>query len=165
MEPEQQTNNQESPAEAKPVASGTRDNRRRPDPRRGGRFRRDDRGGRNDRGGRPGPGPGPGQGDQAPVKGSGTIRDAMQHVEHIRNELRNVLEEMQEVTRILDQVEREKTASEDEIEQLRDSLRGLHRDSGSSRYGRTPPPSRPITPREPAPEPEPAAEEPAREED
>src|ERR1700683_2530627 len=104
MESEQPIEKAESPAKEKPVSSGNRDNNRRgPDPRRP-RFRRDDRGGRNDRGDRP-----PAR-DEGGGRASGSIRDALRHVDHIRSELRNVLDEIQEVVRILEQVEREKTA-------------------------------------------------------
>ena len=126
-------------------------------PRHGGRrsrFRRGGRGGRG-RGGRGsevrggGGGGGPerehehrGEGHEAPVraesgpeqprleerKSSSSIRRAIEQVLHVRTELRRVLEEIQVILRVLDQAEREKTASEDEIEMLRESLRGLHRE-------------------------------------
>ncbi|HZQ48269.1 MAG TPA: hypothetical protein VFC07_14730 [Verrucomicrobiae bacterium] len=72
--------------------------------------------------------------------GSGSIRKAIEQVDHIRSELKKVLEEMHEVLRTLEQVEREKTASEEEIELLRESLRLLHRDPGHPRHLRSSPP-------------------------
>jgi hypothetical protein len=154
MEPEQQpVEKTESPAEEKPISSGTRDNNRRGrDPRRP-RFRRDDHGGRNDRGDRP-------RGDEGNRRPPGSIRDAMQHLEHIRNELRRVLDEMQEVARILDQAEREKTASEEEIERLRESLQQVQRYPGRERYPRSAAPAPRPTP---AQEEAPVEEEPERE--
>jgi uncharacterized protein YPO0396 len=84
------------------------------------------------------------------------MREAMQHVEHIRTELRKILDEMNEVIRILDQVDREKSAPEEEIEQLRESLRQLQRDQG--RYPRNPVPQRPAVREVPPAEPEPERE-------
>jgi uncharacterized protein (DUF3084 family) len=62
----------------------------------------------------------------------------MQQVEHIRAELKRVLEEIYQVLQTLEQVEREKTASEEEIETLRESLRLLHREHGPGRNPRGP---------------------------
>jgi len=88
----------------------------------------------------------------------------MHHVEHIRNELRKVLDEMHEVTRMLEQAEREKTISEDELDQLRESLRHIQSDRGPARYPRSPErsPERRPAPVQDAP---PAEEEPEREMD
>jgi predicted phage gp36 major capsid-like protein len=80
----------------------------------------------------------------------------MHHVEHIRNELRKLLDEMHEVTRMLEQAEREKTISEDELEQLRESLRQLQSDRDPARYRRNqdrrPTPAREATAAEEEPE-------------
>lgn len=84
----------------------------------------------------------------------------MHHVEHIRAELRRVLDEMQEVIRILERAEREKTASEEEIEQLRESLRNLQHERGHGRHSRSYEPRR-----VPEREAEPTQEEPAGESD
>ena len=82
----------------------------------------------------------------------------MQHVEHIKSELRKVLDELNEVTRILEQAEREKNISEDELEQLRESLRHIQSDRGPARYPRSPErrpvPAREATPAEAEEEPE-----------
>jgi hypothetical protein len=69
------------------------------------------------------------------------------------------MEELDEVVRILELAEREKTASEGEVDQLRESLRHLHRDQGQPRYPRNPPPPRPAPVQEAAP----PEDEPARE--
>lgn len=138
MEPDQQPiENTESPAEEKPVSSesggGNRQGRdsRQPRFRRHGRGRRDDRGEQRPR-----------SENEGSTKPAGNIREALWHVEHIRGELRRVLDEMQEVIRILEQAEREKTASEAEVEQLRESLRHLQHDRGHARYPRNPEPRR-----------------------
>jgi len=73
---------------------------------------------------------------------SGTIGRALEQVDHIRLELSKVLEEMEEVLQTLDQVEREKNASEAEIEKLRDALRSLHRGPSFPRNPRNDPPIR-----------------------
>lgn|GEM_PF-4140211 len=52
----------------------------------------------------------------------------------MRAELRRVLDEIQEILRTLDQAEREKTATEDEIEMLRESLRGLRHEPSYGRH-------------------------------
>jgi len=88
--------------------------------------------------------------------------------------LKETLEEMEEVLETLELAEREKIADERELEQLRRTLRGLHRGrDSSSRYNepRRPSPVRsaPISsrdaeagspPAEPEPEPPLAADEP-----
>jgi DNA gyrase/topoisomerase IV subunit A len=80
----------------------------------------------------------------------------MEQVEQIRAELKQVMEDMDEVLNTLEQIEREKNASEDEIEKLRDQLASLHRGPMQQRYPRHDPPSRPPAPVEPVtPEPEP----------
>jgi septal ring factor EnvC (AmiA/AmiB activator) len=55
------------------------------------------------------------------------IHKAIQDVEQIIHDLKETLEEMDEVLETLEQAEREKTADEREIEQLRRSLKGMHR--------------------------------------
>jgi hypothetical protein len=62
------------------------------------------------------------------------IRRAIDQVLYIRTELRKALDELHEVLRTLDQAEREKNATEHEIETLRESLRGLHREPSYGRY-------------------------------
>jgi hypothetical protein len=79
----------------------------------------------------------------------------MRQIERIRGDLRRVLEEMNEVIKILDQAEREKTASEEEIAELRESVDEMQFDRGHGRQQRNPPPQRPA----PRPAPAPAAEE------
>jgi hypothetical protein len=145
MNPDQEMENRERPAEEKPAAAGPGQNSRRRGPRRP-RFRRGPRDG-----GRDGRSEGrepvrPAEAPRSP-KPPGTIREVIQQVEHIRVELNNVLEDIEEVIRSLDQVEREHAASEEEIDQLRESLRNLQRDPGQGRYARGP---RPSAPREPA---------------
>jgi hypothetical protein len=54
-------------------------------------------------------------------------------------DLKKVLDDIQEVLQILDQAEREKNGTEDEIEQLRDSLRTLQREPSHSRPRNFPP--------------------------
>ena len=81
----------------------------------------------------------------------------MRQIERIRGDLRRVLDEMNEVIKILDQAEREKTASEDEIAELRESVDMMQFDRGQGRQPRYQQPQRPA-PR-PAPVPAPAAEE------
>jgi hypothetical protein len=66
-------------------------------------------------------------------------------VELIRSELKKALDDIHEVMRTLEQVEREKTASEEEIEMLRESLSLLHRDHGNPRQQRNSPPRPPAS--------------------
>ncbi len=73
-------------------------------------------------------------------KAEGSIQKAMEQTEHIRLELKKALDDLHEVLRTLEQVEREKTASEEEIELLRESLRLLQRDHGHPRQPRNSPP-------------------------
>jgi hypothetical protein len=98
---------------------------------------------------------------------SGTIARALEEVDQIRLELSKVLEEMEEVLQTLDQVEREKNASEAEIEKLREALRSLHRGPSYPRNPRYESPVRAPVPAEShetdAPEPEPS--QPPEEED
>ena len=70
---------------------------------------------------------------------------------------------MQEVMDVLEQVDRDKSASEDEIETLRDSLRSLHRDQGHRPQRNYPPPS--SRPAPVSPEPVPEAEMPSADEE
>jgi|SRR5579859_3408304 len=141
METDQQaekTEKQEQPAVEKPdsaVPAGQsrgRYGRRRPRHRDGDRGRdRHERGGES-RGDQHRP-----AGETRPGSAHGTtIRSAMQQVEHVRAELKRVLEEIYQVLQTLEQVEREKTASEEEIEMLRESLRLLHREHGQGRNPR-----------------------------
>ena len=66
--------------------------------------------------------------DQEAARQPGSaIHEAIQDVEQIITDLRETLEEMEEVLETLEQAEREKTADEREIEQLRRTLKGLHR--------------------------------------
>jgi hypothetical protein len=97
--------------------------------------------------------------EEGQARPGSSIRQAMIHVENIRNDLRQVIEELHLVNRILDQAEREKTASEEEIEKLRDALRGLHREQPMARGGRD------YSPRPMAPEPSPAVDEPPQAEE
>jgi hypothetical protein len=90
---------------------------------------------------------------------SSSIRKAIDQVLYIRTELRKALDEIQEVIRTLDQAEREKTATEDEIEKLREALRGLHREPMQSRY-RSGPGPRPPAPASSNPAPEPIEDHP-----
>src|SRR5580704_15338721 len=92
MESEQPVEKAE-PVEEKSASSGTRDDNRRGGRDRRPRFRRDDRGRGGDRGER-------GERPRGPEEGGrqgGSVREAIRHVEHIRNDLRRVLDEMQEV--------------------------------------------------------------------
>jgi hypothetical protein len=95
-----------------------------------------------------------------PSHSSSSIRKAIDQVLYIRTELRKALDEIQEVIRTLDQAEREKTATEDEIEKLREALRGLHREPMQSRY-RSGPSPRPPAPASSNPAPEPIEDHPS----
>jgi hypothetical protein len=153
MEPEQPPiEGTEKRAEEKPESSANTDNRRGRDSGRP-RFRRDDRSRRGDRGDR---GERPRTGGDGGGRPPGSVRDAIQHVEHIKADLRKVLDEMHEVVRILEQAEREKTASEEEIEKLRESL-GQLQDRGRGRFSRSPEPRQ-----APVKDIEPTEEEPER---
>ncbi len=144
MNAEESTENPISTAEPQPAgnAGAERQEPRRHRGGRRGRFRRGGRGGgRDNRPERTDRVEGENRGDQAapaaeegrkPV--SSSIRKAIDQVLHVRAELRRVLDEIQEILRTLEQAEREKTASEDEIEMLRESLRGLHREPGYPRH-------------------------------
>ncbi len=143
MDPEQHNVIQEKPADEKAASPEPRQgpNPHRHGPRRS-RFKRDNRGGRGDRGPRPEQSR-PTEAEQR--KPSGSIRKAIDQVELIRSELKKALDDIHEVLRTLEQVEREKTASEEEIEMLRESLSLLHRDHGQPRQSRNAPP-RPSSP-------------------
>ena len=69
-----------------------------------------------------------------------TIQDAIDHVNRIIDSLRESLDEMEEVLETLELAERQKSADEHEIEQLRRSLRHLQqpkdRERGHSRENR-----------------------------
>jgi hypothetical protein len=148
MNPGEQTEEQARPAPetaAEPAPSGSQ--------RRGGRGGRG-RGRGRGFGRRPGGAaeraetPPPGEparpsGGRAPAKGS-TINDAVRQVERIRAELARVLDDMNHVLEILEQAERENTATDQELEKLRDSLHSLHRGAGPARFPRrsdAPPPA------------------------
>jgi plasmid stabilization system protein ParE len=95
-------------------------------------------------------------------KPHGTIGKAIEQVEGVRVELQRALEDIEEVLRTLEQVDREKTASEEEIEALRESLRLLQREPGQGRHSRpVPQPRRAPTENSAVP----AVEEDAEEED
>jgi hypothetical protein len=145
METDQQaekTEKQEQPAVEKPDSAAPagqsrgRHGRRRPRHRDGNRGRDRREHGEESRGDQHRSG-----GETRPGSAHGTtIRGAMQQVEHIRVELKRVLEEIYQVLQTLEQVEREKSASEEEIEMLRESLRLLHREHGQGRNPRGPRP-------------------------
>ena len=150
MNPEEQVAGQEKPAPEKAAVSGPPQSR----PRHGSRrppFRRGPRGPRG--GGNSGPSGGPAKPAEtgAHDRPSSSIHQAIQHVLEIRDELKKALDDIHEVLQTLDQVEREKTASEHEIEKLRDSLRMLHREPSYPRPQR-PPPSRSSPPSPTPPE-------------
>jgi hypothetical protein len=86
-----------------------------------------------------------------PRRSSGNIGQAIEQVEHIRAELQKVMAEMNEVLETLEQAERDKTATENEIDKLRESLRSLHRDPGYPRNPRNYPPIRTPISYEPQP--------------
>jgi hypothetical protein len=144
MSPDEQPEGQPAPAAKSPASPAEGDRRR---SSRRPRFR-----GRRGGGGRSPSRPPVGdqplrQEPDAPTsKAPGTIRDAIAQVEKIQSELEQVLEETNEVLRILEQAEREKTASDDEIDHLREALRRLHRDRGGSPR---PSPSRSFSPAPP----------------
>jgi len=129
------------------------------DGNRQGRNTRRGRFGRNDRGRRPEGERPPGREEESP-RGRGNIRDAMRHIEHLKAELRRVLDEMNEVVRILGQAEKDKTASDVEIERLRESLDSLQQDRNRGRYPR---PAPRVQAAEPEREPAEAEETPERE--
>ena len=60
----------------------------------------------------------------------GGIQQAISHARHIQTELEGVLEELNEILRILDQAEKEKHASDEEIDTLRETLERLRRGRG-----------------------------------
>jgi len=140
MNQEENTENQATNAEVKTAPLVPGQNRRRHGSRRP-RFKRehrgDQRGARADQGGQP-----PRPAEEAQRRPSSTIRGAIDLVEHIRAELKKVLDDIHQVLRTLEQVEREKSASEEEIQLLRESLRLLHREPGYPRQGRHSPPPR-----------------------
>jgi hypothetical protein len=157
MSTEESTGSQPTTAEPRPVGAGAQDRRRHRGRRgrfhrggRGGRDNRPDRASRPDQESRP-PGESHAEGE-TPVESSApppkegrkplssSIHKAIEQILNIRAELRRILDEIQEVVRTLDQAEREKTASEDEIEMLRESLRGLHREPAYPRHRSSAPP-------------------------
>jgi predicted nucleic acid-binding Zn-ribbon protein len=62
----------------------------------------------------------------------------IEQVEQIRGELEKALDDIHEALHTLEQVEREKTASEEEIETLRETLKQLQHGQGNSRQARYP---------------------------
>ena len=163
MDPEQHIDNEPKPVAESPVAPAPSDNRR-PPGRGRGRFKRGGRGGRgrDDRGDRPPRSEQPRHdgGESLPRRPSGNIGDAIHHVEHIRAELVKVMADIEDVLQTLELVERDQSASEEEIEKLRDALRSVHREPSYPRNPRyNPPPPRssapPAPPEQPAAEPEP----------
>jgi hypothetical protein len=178
MNPDQPTETHSEPPAEKPAATPQSDNRRRHSRGGRGRFKRDGRGPRGERAERdPRREPqrvddGHAQGhSHAPAhhhtKPAGSIGRALDQVDHIRSELQKVLEEIEEVMQTLEQAEREKTATEEEIEILGEQLRRLQRDTGHSRTPRFTPAPRPASPPPPkaAEDPEPSEPEPPAEED
>ena len=162
MNPETETESQERPTSEQPATpSGQGDQPRRHRGGRGrGRFRRGGRGRGNrddrDRDGQRGEQQPqhaesrgtadahhqePGHGHES-HKGPATIAHAIQQIENIRGELQKVLDDIQETLETLEQVEREKTASDEEIEMLRESLHLLQREPGRGRPSRGNPPLR-----------------------
>jgi hypothetical protein len=63
----------------------------------------------------------------------GNIRAAIEEVEGVQSDLEKVLEDINEILRVLIQADREKTASEREIDMLRESVRRLRGDRGGDR--------------------------------
>ncbi len=161
MNPDEQPEGQPEPAGEKPAAPAASEGQRRSDPRRP-RFRGGRRGGRGGRGGG-GREPRPDdRGDQSPpreresseARQPGDLRTAIEQVEEVQADLEKVLEDINEILRTLVQADREKTASEREIDMLRESVRRLRGDRGGYRQ-----------PRSPSPEPSPATEPTAPESD
>ena len=150
MNPEEQVAGHEKPAPEKAAVSGPPPSR----PRQGSRRPPFRRGNRGSRGGGGNSGPGVTQSRPAEPaahdRSSASIHQAIDQVLQIRDELKKALDDIHEVLQTLDQVEREKTASEHEIEKLRDSLRMLHREPSYPRSQR-PPPSRSSPPPPPTP--------------
>jgi hypothetical protein len=184
MNPEQPTETQEKAAPERPAATGQNDPRRRRG--RGGRgrsrFKRDNRGDRGERviqGDRTEPaasGERPDRGereeqterphdldrsteDHRHRKHSGTIREAIQKVGKIHDELELVLKDLQEVLHALDLAEREKTASDEEIDKLLESLYMLQREPAHARTQRYSAPARVATPSDSEEPPPPAPDE------
>jgi len=146
MNPEEQVAGQDKPAPEKADVSGPPTNRPRQGPRRPP-FRRGNRGPRGGGSSRPSGGLAKPVEPGAHDRPSASIHQAIEQVEQIRDELKKALDDIHEVLQTLDQVEREKNASEHEIEKLRDSLRMLHREPSYPR------PQRPSPPRSSAPPP------------
>lgn len=143
MNQDEHAEGQGQPAEERPAPASSGETQptgsdlRPPGPRRPPRFRRGGRG-RGRRGGGGGgrepaleraPSSAPPEGRPAP-RPLGTVRDAIEQVAQIQADLEKVLDDFNEIIRTLDQAEREKTASEREIEVLRESLRRLRGDRG-----------------------------------
>jgi hypothetical protein len=93
----------------------------------------------------------------------GSVRKAIEEVEGVQSDLEKVLEDINEILRILVQAEREKSASEREIDILRESVRRLRGDRGGDRgqyrparsYPLERPPAAGHAPEHPTPEHEP----------
>jgi hypothetical protein len=169
MNPDEQPEGQPEPAGEKPASPASIQGPRRPDTRRP-RFRGGRRGGRGGRGGGRDSKPDD-RGDSSPpreresreresseARTPDDLRTAIEQVEEVQSDLEKVLEDINEILRTLVQAEREKTASEKEIDMLRESLRRLRGDRGGYRQAKTPS-------SEPAPSPEPSSTEPDESED
>jgi septal ring factor EnvC (AmiA/AmiB activator) len=65
------------------------------------------------------------------------IQKAILQVRKINDELKRIVNDLNGVLKSLDQAEREKTATEDELEKLKQSLTGLHRVQREHRHHST----------------------------
>jgi hypothetical protein len=150
MNPDEQSEGRPEGAEDKPAPSvPSNEGQRRPEggrPRfRGGRGR-----GRGGRGGGRAPRPDDRAERPAP-KESGephapaSVRTAIEELEEVQSDLEKVLEDINEILRVLEQADRDRSASEREIAVLRDTLRRLRGDrgGGGQRQPRNPPPEPP----------------------
>jgi septal ring factor EnvC (AmiA/AmiB activator) len=72
------------------------------------------------------------------------IQKAIQQVRKINEELKRIVNDLNGVLKTLDQAEREKTATEDELEKLKQSLAGLHRVQREHRHHPHRSPSQPM---------------------
>lgn len=139
MTSDEPVESQGAPAESGAPASSA-GGEPRPQGERRGRFSRGARGGRGRRGGGGGGGrrdqrpPAPSERAESPRSGPpGSIRQATELAGQIQSELERALEDINEILRILEQAEREKNASEDEIERLHESLHRLQQGRGPAR--------------------------------
>ena len=137
----------------------------RPPGDRGGRFRRGGRGGRGRRSGGGGgrrqeQRPPPEHPEPASAGPPGTVRQAIELAGQIQSELERALEDVNEILKILDQAERERNTSEEELDHLRESLHRLQHGRGPARPSRF---GRPAPAVQPAPSPESEPHEPETE--